>query len=618
MNSLLGVICFEGRPPTESAVKAAAEGLTGPKLDVGCVTTESGTVLQVRWSDAIAGSVRPTTAGAGRYVLLWDGRIDNRDELSSALGGSAPSAVEWTDEELVLETYQRWGESSFSRFVGDFALVIWDTKERRVVCARDPMGIRPLYYRWEPGRFIFASDAAPIVKLSGRSPRYNDGLLALYLEGKLGPVEETYFEGVSQVPARHVLTATGHGTKAFAYWEPDAWSTFRYSDAGEYIEHFQAIFDKAVASKLRGRQPVGLSLSGGLDSTAIACTGAGLVHLNSDTSTRIQAFSSVFSKIKSADESEHIRAIEKKCKIDVRYIVADEFWGWKPVESHGNCWNQPYPIPFMARHEALLATARAQGCRSILTGEGGDELLHRGFPHLIDLLRTRRIRDLRHEYGHYTEASRKEFQKVLLLWLAPRWIRRLYDRLKPEEKKLPWLNSQALQRDAAPFRPVEPPMPKGGSLHGYTVYVGMVNLGRYPHLAYMTEMYRRHGIEARHPFFDQRVVEFLIRTPPEMKFQHGRSKYLLRTAMADRVPSSVLQRRHKTNFDDVQLLGLRREADRLSRMVRTGYAVERGWIDADTFDRSLQQAIAGNRLYASGLAKVISLEAWSQQPCAQR
>lgn len=614
MNSFLGVMSFDDRPPDEVSFRKAAESLTGPKLDVAYLATECGGFLQARWTDAVGNAtVKPTTVEHGRFVILWDGRIDNRRELASLFGADSKQADRWGDAEYAVRAYLRWGNACVSHILGDFAFAVWDERERRLFCARDPMGIRPLYYRQEPGRVLVASDALPIARLThGVTP--NESLLALYVRAKPGSPHETFFSGVSQVPAGHTATMTERALNVNRYWEPNPWDRNKYASLDECAEHFLDVFDAAVRARLNGAQTVGISLSGGLDSTSIACSAARLIPEMPDGGVTFKAFSSVFEQVQSADESAFIRDVQHKMGLDVHYMAADQFWGWNALKNEG-VWSQPYPIPFMARHEALLNEAQNQGCSAMLTGEGGDELLYQGLPHLADLIRDRRIREFRHEFNHLMPVSKRMFLKSVVLWMMPAMVLRSYDKARPKENLNTWLNERKIGQAEGPAYPVRPPHDRRrGSLHADVVYTAVVNVSRSPFLVYLTEAYRRHGIEARHPFFDLRVIDFLTRMPPEFKFRHGRSKYLLRYALRERLPESILQRREKTHFTDVTLIGLRNGALRLKNLVASGYARDHGWIDYLEFERCFSLAQSGDAEHAARLARLISLEAWARQP----
>lgn len=613
MNSFLGMVQFDKRPPDETSLRSAARFLTGPNLGMASRGTESAALLQVRWGNAIEQQVEPLVSDDQRLAMVWDGRLDNRDELCSTLRAYPSETANWSDAKFALKAYQRWGEVCAKYLVGDFAFAVWHEHERRLFCARDPMGIRPFYYREEPGRILFGSDIQPIRWLADSRLGFNKGLLALFLRGMFGSPHETFISGVSQLPAGHSMTVTRGAINFTRHWEPNPFEPITHKTLDEYVDHFLDVFDTAIRARLRGTQPVGISLSGGLDSTSIACSVSELERRTPNHPWRLIGLSSVFDEIKSADESEFIRAVESQTGIDTHFMTADELWGWKPVGGSDHWWSQPYPIPFMARHDALLSAARGHGCTAMLTGEGGDELFYQGFSHMVDLLRNRRFREFRHEYNHLYPASRREVFKATAHWVAPTVILKGYDWMKPRKARAPWLNESRIRRDQGAAHSVRSRDRKNASLYADSEYVGIVNIARAPFLPYLTEAYRRHGIEARHPFYDRRVVEFLSRIPPELKFQHGRTKYLLRYAMRQRVPESILLRQQKTHFSDSSLVGLRRETPRFLRLVEKGYAHRQGWVDFAEFERCLALAQEGHLPFASRLATVIAMEVWAQQ-----
>ncbi len=143
---------------------------------------------------------QPITLEDGRLAIVWDGRVDNRQELLSSLGRAFPVDASISDPCLALWAYRRWGEGCVQHLVGDYAFALWDGGRRALFCARDPMGIRPLYYHHGQDCFVLASDVRSVIAGAGLTPELEPLKVALYLMGRLNEAERTFFKGVFQVP----------------------------------------------------------------------------------------------------------------------------------------------------------------------------------------------------------------------------------------------------------------------------------------------------------------------------------------------------------------------------------------------------------------------------------
>jgi asparagine synthase (glutamine-hydrolysing) len=605
MSGIAGIFNLDGRPVDRELLQAmvAAEAHRGPDEEglwvqgpVGfghrqlCTTPES---LNER---------QPVCLYEERYAITCDGRLDNREELISALRGKALVDAATPDADLILHAYIAWGADCLKRIVGDFAFVIWDERKQELFCARDPMGIRTFYYYHDGRRFVFASDINAIL-LDTSIPRAIDQLaVGLHLVGGRPEPENTLLKGIYQILPAQYRVISFHGVSSETYWEPNPWHQIRYPKMEDYVEHFRELFDEAVRRRLRSNTPVGIALSGGMDSTSIACTAAHLVNSRRAPGTELQSFSSVFEDFPSADESTFISQVLEATGIRGHCMPADQYWGFKPLQNPNIRWNQPYPLPFQARHEALLLLARDSGVRVMFTGEGGDELLNPGFGYLLDLLNSLRLLPLRQELKSLSPESRSAFYstaaryyKSALWYPVPRVVKNMYQ--KRQSRRLPpWV-----VYDLA------------WGVYRQSQYYGPIKMSRSPSLPYITEMYAYHGVEARHPFLDLRVIEFLIRIPPDLKFSGGWGKILLREAMKGVLPDGVRRRHGKTGFTDVILQGLFQEQERIRSLLDSGYLARAGWINNAEAKAAFENYRSGDLSVANLLMALINLEDWVSQ-----
>ena len=256
---------------------AAALGIDGRRVDPAVIRRMVETPVQDpqrggSWTDGAIG----VAAGQpcvplvdDRFVMAWDGRIDNRPDVIRRLDGRAERDT--TDAALVLAAYERWGLKCLDALVGDFAFVLWDRRERRLVAARDHLGVRPLHYMSDGRLWYVASQIEQLGRAAACHPIINEGVVGEFLVGKLDLPEDTFFEGVRRVPPGHMLAIDRNGAASVtAYWAPDWDRVLHYDREQDYVDGFREFFRQAVESRLRSPDPVGLLLSEGLDSNAVA------------------------------------------------------------------------------------------------------------------------------------------------------------------------------------------------------------------------------------------------------------------------------------------------------------------------------------------------------------
>ncbi|MCH8826426.1 MAG: hypothetical protein IIB16_05655 [Chloroflexi bacterium] len=614
MSGIAGVFNLDGSPVAAGLLDGMLRDIShlGPDDSglwlrgvVGFAHTQLRTTPESRYER------QPLTLCNDKYTIVWDGRVDNRPQLIEELGPEV-SVTEFTpDAELALWSYVKWGDDAPKRLVGDFAFVIWDDSRQRIFAARDPMGLRTVYYHLTDDAFVFASDIRAITNYHGVAPRLNKLMVGLHLLGRNHEAEQTYYQGINQIAPAGRMSVDVNGVNKDLYWQPRPWDVIEYDTLEEYVEHFRTVFRLSVESKIRGITPIGITLSGGMDSTSIACTAADIIKRNPSSDTKLTTFSSVFDDHEAADERSYIRHVLEKWDLEHNFILSDNLWAFKPLQSRDVFFSQPYAVPFQARHEGTLQLARKANVRVILTGEGGDEQLNPGFAFLLDHLMGFRLRKLRQELKFVAPNSRKSFYKAAFWALVPERIKRVYSRVRVG-KAPRWMNYQFLKSSGAlSHTGITTEGHKFKDLHTETTFVGLRGLSRQPHFTYIRELWESYQVEPRHPFLDLRVIDFLSRLPPHLKFKQGWTKYLLRKAMEGVLPDEIISRPGKTIFNDLLVTGYREEKDRIGKVLRDSRLISQGWVDGDRlrsyFDDVVQGNLSpGNRVMLS----VLTYEDW--------
>src|SRR3989441_814506 len=299
MSAIAGIVRLDGAPADRANLDRMLERLAhrGPDGHGSHIADSCGLGPRMLWTPPQALHQRlPPPNSTGGPPPTADARIDNREELCSLL--CAPSTV--TDADLILQAYARWGERCPEHLLGDFAFALWDARRGLLFCARDHFGVKPFYYHHRPGRlFAFASEIKGLLVLSDVPRRLNETRVADYLVPLLEDKEITFYEEIVRLPPAHRMVVTREGVRIDQYWTLDPEREIRMKSDAEYAAAFREIFTEAVRCRLRSAFPVGSMLSGGLDSSSIACVPREL--LAEDGGGKLHTLSAGFDDVPAAD-----------------------------------------------------------------------------------------------------------------------------------------------------------------------------------------------------------------------------------------------------------------------------------------------------------------------------
>lgn len=507
------------------------------------------------------------------YAITSDARLDNRSYLTRRLcPGRSPG-----DAALILHAYRRWGPACVERLLGDFAFVVWDPAERQLFVARDPLGARGLCYFLDAGVCVVASRIEQVLRhvLWARVPcRLNETKVAHYLAGLWYDQEATFYRDVLYCPPAHCLLVTADTVRRWRYWRLDAGRRIRYRDERAYAERLLALLREAVRCRMRNAGgSVGISLSGGLDSTSIAVLAAGAGHR-----MPLRSFSYVFDELRSCDERDFIRPVVARYGLTATYLPADGHWTLRDVDR----W--PMTAGFVM-HDAyvwlpvsILAAARDAGCRLLLTGHFGDALFDGGRFWAVDLLRELRFKTLLVLMARQgiTRGVRREVVRKGLWPILPPTLRRCFRTLRPGRRRRvhPGLHPRLLDRIRS-----RPPSDLGVALDRVMRRQGLTAAHWPQGVTAMRQLYHRFGLEPALPFWDRRLVEYVMAVPADQLGRPDRTKWMLREAMRGRLPGAVRERRDKTSFWPLFVRGIvERERDTVTRLLTDPEIVRRRFV----------------------------------------
>jgi asparagine synthase (glutamine-hydrolysing) len=558
VSGLAGVYCLDGRPAEVTLLRRLLDAIAHRGPDGDGAWSDGAVALGHRTlhttPDAL-GEKQPLIDETGAVCLALDGRVDNRDALTAALRGRDARLRTCTDAELVLHAYTAWGEDGLARIVGDFALAIWDGRRRRLLCARDPLGIRPLFYRVDGGAFVWGSELRQLLAAPSGRPQPNDGVIGEYLSNRLVTLDETLYRGILRVPPGHLLTVEDGRIRTRRYWDADPRREVRHRDDAEYAEHFLEIFREAVRCRLRSVGPTAVFLSGGLDSSSIVGVAAALVREGRVAGDAFETYTLDFTH-PAADERRWVDDVARTCGIPVHRFSPDRHA--LPTLADEVAALQDFPdMPTTHPWGLLYDAARARGSRAAIWGYGGDEWLAGTPTHGADLLRGLRLPALVRQVRADLRACRALGGPPVGLVDAFRWcvhplvpeaakrlVRRVCRRDVP-----PWIapafaRRVGLQERLAPAL-VAPAFPTRAQREIYRQLRSGWSVAEYE----MVDRFEsRRSMESRHPFNDLRLIEFALALPEDQRWRGAETKVILRRAARDLLPPSVAGRRDKGDF----------------------------------------------------------------------
>lgn len=498
---------------------------------------------------------QPLIGGEGRFALVADVRLDNRDELASALGLDSAQARLLADSAVLLRALERWGDEAPARLLGDFAFAFFDAHERRLLLARDPLGQRPLFWHRGAGFVAFASMPAGLHALDMVGKRADETSMVRYLAGLPQTGPRSFHEGIERVEPGHVAIVTPERATRRRYWRPER-RELGLKRLGDYVDAYRSELDSAVSRRLRGAGGlVAAHLSGGWDSNAVASTAA---RLTSPSGGRVLAFTHVPSAAagadgpgrRFADESE-LAAATAALHSNIEH-VAMEGSGRSPLadlDRYAQLFGRP--VFNLCNHvwlSDIRSAAAEAGARVLLSGEIGNWTISAAPNTLLaDFLREGRWLAWAREGLAMARSGRARLRGVAASSFGP-WVPdSLWRRFAP-------LSSAAA---SAATDPVHPDLREAVAAEQAANRVGAAARpkDRFDHASEAIKAmdWGEHrkgilggwGLDKRDPTADPRLIDFCLNLPLDMLMKDGVRRPLARAALADRVAPAVLDERRK-------------------------------------------------------------------------
>ena len=558
---------------------------------------------------------QPLASSDGRYIIVFDGRIDNRDEIFASLDSHLKPRLDCPDVEIVLAAHQCWGEDMPRRLLGDFAYAVWNTAEQSLVAVRDPLAGRPLYYVDHEDFFAFASHDEALLSLPGISSAPNENHIArafLFTLNDYDQFAPWYVDLCALNPGHRLRIEQNNQVLASRYRAlPDA-TPLHFASDHDAIDAFDTVLSDAVAARLRCCGPPAMLLSGGIDSASVITAARPLLlHSGRDP---IRTYSAMSDDETTCIESQAIRKLIESGPATPTIVRTPSFEGGMSADALARlAWGEAHPIDnSLVNHMPLYARAAADGCTSVLNGVGGDIATYISSLYPAELLRSgewlaawneAKAMAENHTYLRHLSAQRI-FTRILLDSMpvaVSQRVRRVRAALKVKGNSPSGLAEAIFSADfiarnnisarlliESPREPLVSMLDRVQHQASSLDWMAQGQIG-YDRLA------GRFGLTSRDVWSDLRLVQFYLGLPLQLRAVGGWTKSLVRAFLRARGEVDVANRADKQHIgwkfahrllerraDGVDCLGDNRRYPReiFASNVRSGSGIEGDSVDA--------------------------------------
>lgn len=567
------VCCFErgGEPVAQKTVSAMMDPIRHCGVDgdnIVCRGPVGMGQLLFRTTPEEQGERLPLKHGASPTWLLWNGRLDNREELYKRLVERSRPLARMSDAALFLQYFIERGEAGLERVIGPFAVVVYDERERRLTLACDAFSGRTLYYHVAERLFVAATQEPALYAYPRIELTPNHARMVRYFTLAYPTDDQTLVNEVRLLLPGEAMTVTVDKLTRREYWLPDPEARLDHKSDEEFAEHFRHLLDLAVQCRLRTQHPPAIMLSGGLDSAPASVIAAR--HLaRSGSPHRLLGVSWTFDRHVECDERAYMQPLYRDHGVVPVQVNCDDAWPLFDERTWPTYPAFPRADLYREMNTRAYRAAHAAGARVLLTGMFGDMLYGNTWNTVYELLRQHRLKDALREYRLRSPGlASTDRVKRFLLWhmAAYRWARR---RCRPRPPV--WLTPYAAARFSR-----EPPWPRRHlRARRPGQYLAMLNSTVGAIQAYESYVGAQHGIQLRNPYRDRRLIEFALKIPSRQLQFGGVTRPILRRAMGADLPGSIGRRVDKTSLFSVAGDGLYRA--RKEAVEKYYYAPDRSW-----------------------------------------
>jgi len=571
----------------------------------------------------VAGGHQPISNEDGTLWIVFNGEIYNHLALREQLIARGHRYSTHSDTETIIHLFEEYGADCVQHLRGMFAFAIWNRNTKTLFIARDRLGIKPLYYKLSPERLLFGSEIKAVFAHGGVRPEFNRAALPEYLAFGYLSAEESCYNGILKLLPGHTMTVAPDGTANIRqYWDLDASTTHESRDENHYVQSYRELLEGAVQSHLMSDVPLGVFLSGGVDSSAVAALMTKLRRESVETFS-VGYTEQTYSELPFARTvSDHIHSRHHEV-----FVSEDDFFGSLPHliwhEDEPIVWPSSVSLYFVAR----LARERVT---VVLTGEGADETLagytryaftlknaamDRAYRSMVPSFARRGLRDAIATSSLLSATLRRKLEHTFLAKDGNSWASFYFDNFfsafgAAEQNGL--LTADFAQ-EAAPSTAYNNVLAfwehSSGEMLQRLLYTDIKT--------YLVELLMKQdnmsmaaSIESRVPFLDHVLVEFATRIPREAQIQGLAGKGVLKKAVQDLLPHSILYR-PKLGFPTPWsgwLAGPRLETIRA--MLLEPRSLNRGYFRREAIEKLFDKHRAKHRDNYDRIWRLLNLELW--------
>jgi asparagine synthase (glutamine-hydrolysing) len=513
--------------------------------------------------DLSKGGHQPMSSGDGRYVIVYNGEIYNYKELRNELQDLGHAFKNQSDTEVLITAWSQWGPESLKKFIGMFAFAIYDQIDQTLTLARDAFGIKPLFYQNNTDSIYFASELPALIKLIPEKLNINLQRSYDYLvHNNYDSNSDTFFQEINHLLPAHLITFDLKNlskSKPVCWWKPNITTNPNLSFE-EAAQKLRTLFLDSVKLHLRSDVPLGVALSGGIDSSAVASVVRYL-----EPNIPLNTFSYIASD-NSISEEKWIDLINVKLNAKPHKIIIESKEIENDLDNLILKQGEPFGGTSIYAQYRLFKSIKKTGIKVILDGQGADEILagYFGYPgqRLLSLIETKGWLTAHRFAKNWSSVTRKSY---LLAWMyfarlkLPDFFYQLFHNFlhKVLKKKIgknffpSWLNYNYLSSYNIQYKEIRIPLKKEnkGQRVKEALANALTNQGLSSLLRHADRNSMAFSIESRVPFLTIPLVDFLLSLPEQYLISdEGITKHIFRQAMRGIVPDEILDRKDKIGF----------------------------------------------------------------------
>jgi asparagine synthase (glutamine-hydrolysing) len=539
--------------------------------------------------------------------ITFDGDIYNAKPLKEQLEKSHKFNTN-SSAEVVVHAYEEYGFNGLNRFNGMFSFCIWDSKNKRLFSARDRVGMKPLYYYNYQSWFILASEIKAILADSSVPKKPNKRFIYEYLvTGYPSQTGDTFFTGIKGLMPAHYVVIDKSGIRIQKYWQPTKHLKSKISNKNDQwcASEYRQLLQNSISLRLPSNFPVGTFLSGGLDSTSLACLVYEILKSKQSPGTKRAKFQEVFSAIyketaEQGDEINYIKEVERALRTEVNYVFPSVAGQWNNIKRFVFDIEEPVAVFNYYVFWCLFKAAR-QKVKIVFSGQGNDALLGGQTEHALtyfqELWKRKKIGKLLTELVKsfdwilpkmaYSIVFKRNAESNTKMLLAPQFV-------KAYSQDTPQSEAESLQK--ALYQDV--------TQHAVE------------YLRVDDRASSAFSMECRHPFLDHRIIEFAFSLPATQKIRNGWTKYIMRNAMKGLIPESVRRKRKKFGTPIPQQRWMRELNDNIIKLLESNKFREREYFNQpailEVFNRYCKGKLSRieKEYYTNVLWRILNIELW--------